>query len=276
MHDEVTGLLYYNARYLHPRLGQFITRDPLGYPDGLNAYAAYHVMHGGLDPTGLEWEVNRNGNARAKATCECGDTVAELAEKIRLEPEEFRKWLKAEDGEGLPNSVDEELGDREFSVPNTVYITKGDVSGWDWKKDWVSAVNFWTTWTIRNYQNDMEGRGYHVSRDDAATMTDIENSLSQSDIHGWFFAGHGYEGLIISHDKLTGDPNFLRRHLHHRLGFVTLYGCNAGLRSRPEGNRAGWLDFVSENGTLRASVKKIYPAFTGWDDVPIVPREDNE
>ena len=40
MHDEVAELIYYNARYLHPRAGRFITRDPIGYPDGMNAYEA--------------------------------------------------------------------------------------------------------------------------------------------------------------------------------------------------------------------------------------------
>ena len=39
----------------HPGMGRFMQRDMLGYPDGMNRYAAYHVMHGGLDPTGLGW-----------------------------------------------------------------------------------------------------------------------------------------------------------------------------------------------------------------------------
>ena len=37
-----------------------------GYPDGMNSYAAYHVMHGGVDPTGL-WKIKRNGGAWARA-----------------------------------------------------------------------------------------------------------------------------------------------------------------------------------------------------------------
>jgi len=35
-----------------PKLGRFMQRDPIGYPDGMNAYAGYHVLHGGVDPSG--------------------------------------------------------------------------------------------------------------------------------------------------------------------------------------------------------------------------------
>jgi hypothetical protein len=34
-------------------------RDPLGYVDGMSHYAGYHIMHGGIDPFGL------NANARS-------------------------------------------------------------------------------------------------------------------------------------------------------------------------------------------------------------------
>ncbi|MEX2670936.1 MAG: RHS repeat-associated core domain-containing protein [Phycisphaeraceae bacterium] len=51
-HDE-TGLVYNRARMLHVGLGRFTQRDPIGYLDGTNVYAAYHVMYGDLDPSGL-------------------------------------------------------------------------------------------------------------------------------------------------------------------------------------------------------------------------------
>ncbi|MEM9109968.1 MAG: RHS repeat-associated core domain-containing protein [Planctomycetota bacterium] len=54
MHDEVTGNIYQRAREYSPRLARFLQRDPLGYPDGLNSYVAYHVLRGGLDPWGLD------------------------------------------------------------------------------------------------------------------------------------------------------------------------------------------------------------------------------
>ena len=52
-HDTETGLVYNRNRMLNITTGRFIQRDPLGYPDGMNTYAAYHVMGGTLDPMGL-------------------------------------------------------------------------------------------------------------------------------------------------------------------------------------------------------------------------------
>ena len=39
--DEELGLLYFRARYYSPQLGQFISRDPLGYVDGMSQYRGY-------------------------------------------------------------------------------------------------------------------------------------------------------------------------------------------------------------------------------------------
>ncbi len=49
--DEETGLYYYRARYLDADQGRFISRDPLGYVDGMNLYRGYFVPNG-LDPYG--------------------------------------------------------------------------------------------------------------------------------------------------------------------------------------------------------------------------------
>ena len=50
--DEELGLLYFRARYYHPQLGQFLSRDPLEYVDGMSQYRAYFVPRG-MDPWGL-------------------------------------------------------------------------------------------------------------------------------------------------------------------------------------------------------------------------------
>ncbi len=53
--DKETGLYYFRARYYDSVLGRFISRDPSGYPDGLNAYMAYFAP-GLMDPMGLsDW-----------------------------------------------------------------------------------------------------------------------------------------------------------------------------------------------------------------------------
>jgi len=54
MHDKEFGLIYNRARYLHPVLGRFTSRDPLGYVDGMSLYE--YVMSSpivGLDLYGL-------------------------------------------------------------------------------------------------------------------------------------------------------------------------------------------------------------------------------
>ena len=51
-HDaEDTGLMYFRARYYSGELGRFVSRDPLGYVDGMNLYQAYFVVNG-VDPSG--------------------------------------------------------------------------------------------------------------------------------------------------------------------------------------------------------------------------------
>jgi len=52
-HDEELDIVDNRARIYIPSLGRFAQTDPIGYPDGLNPYAAYHVMWGGVDPWGL-------------------------------------------------------------------------------------------------------------------------------------------------------------------------------------------------------------------------------
>ena len=51
--DLETGLYYFRARYYSAQLGRFISRDPLGFVDGMNRYRAYFVP-GGVDPIGLK------------------------------------------------------------------------------------------------------------------------------------------------------------------------------------------------------------------------------
>ena len=51
-HDLDTGLMYFRARYYDPNTGEFISRDPLEYVDGMSLYRGYFVP-GATDPSGL-------------------------------------------------------------------------------------------------------------------------------------------------------------------------------------------------------------------------------
>ena len=50
--SDYTSLLYFRARYYDPQTGEFISRDPFGYVDGMSLYRGYFVL-GGVDPLGL-------------------------------------------------------------------------------------------------------------------------------------------------------------------------------------------------------------------------------
>jgi RHS repeat-associated protein len=65
LHDEEVGLVYNRARQLHPALGRFAQRDPMGYVDGTMLYA--YVRNNPLrnnDPSGLY---------TYSCTCRCSD-----------------------------------------------------------------------------------------------------------------------------------------------------------------------------------------------------------
>jgi len=55
--DDPAGLYYNRHRYYDARSGRFLTRDPLGYVDGLNLYAyAAHNPLDAVDPLGLDFQ----------------------------------------------------------------------------------------------------------------------------------------------------------------------------------------------------------------------------
>ncbi len=51
-HDDETGLMYFRARYYDPTTGEFISKDPLGYVDGMSLYRGYFIPKN-LDPYGV-------------------------------------------------------------------------------------------------------------------------------------------------------------------------------------------------------------------------------
>ena len=52
-HDHETGLHYNRYRYYDPRVGRFISKDPISYAGGLNLYAFAPNPTGWVDPLGL-------------------------------------------------------------------------------------------------------------------------------------------------------------------------------------------------------------------------------
>jgi RHS repeat-associated protein len=54
--DATVGLFHFRARWMSPKSGRFLGRDPIGYKGGILLYASKMPLHG-LDPSGLDVEI---------------------------------------------------------------------------------------------------------------------------------------------------------------------------------------------------------------------------
>ena len=60
-YDDETGLMYFRMRMYQPDTGSFVSRDPIGYVDGMSLYLGYFAPNG-RDPLGLKWDYWDEGN----------------------------------------------------------------------------------------------------------------------------------------------------------------------------------------------------------------------
>ena len=93
-HDAESGLIYNRARYRHTGIGRFLTRDGLGYIDGLGLYLSYSVLYNGVDPTGYTCKNVATGEA---ALAKLGD----LGQKMRRLKRGLKRLKGASVGAGL-------------------------------------------------------------------------------------------------------------------------------------------------------------------------------
>jgi len=79
-HDEDSGLMYFRARYYNPLTGEFLSRDPMEFVDGMSLYRGYFGL----------------SNMDAPGTCKCSgqdfDLVADLI--ISVVDSEIHKHFK--------------------------------------------------------------------------------------------------------------------------------------------------------------------------------------
>ncbi|SEU12998.1 RHS repeat domain-containing protein, partial [Pseudomonas graminis] len=64
-HDHETGLHYNRHRYYDPKVGRFISKDPIGYSGGLNLYAYAANPVEWIDPLGLHKVIATNSRRSA-------------------------------------------------------------------------------------------------------------------------------------------------------------------------------------------------------------------
>jgi len=273
MHDTETGLVYNRARMLDPITGRFIQRDPLGYPDGLNTYAAYHVMWGGVDPLGL-WKIDRKTtDQRATATSEAGDTIEKLAAMINLDADEWRNWtdpkhfkdgevICLKDGRKIPwykwkelQATDIICPDEEFLIPNLVQIDMGDsVTNWFMTHP-IAGIFSRFEKSSKKVKENHENAGYSVSTIVGASDQRIVNHLvgqtKAKTLYRYYFYGHG-DGLGVINvpdgagNKIAGVP--AGKYTHYGLSRMALYACGS---TNPAGGRLDYSDVNGNNQYIR-------------------------
>jgi RHS repeat-associated protein len=73
--DAETGFFHFAKRYYNPKLGRWVTPDPLGFADGPNLYAYVHLSPMILfDPYGLEAILDNSSGFNAQTPSPRGDT----------------------------------------------------------------------------------------------------------------------------------------------------------------------------------------------------------
>ena len=80
--DSETGLYYYRARYFDPRVGRFVSEDPLGVRDHLNMYA--YVSNNPInfdDPLGLYQTKGFDPDQKALLDAAIAEALAKLRDK---------------------------------------------------------------------------------------------------------------------------------------------------------------------------------------------------
>jgi hypothetical protein len=247
----------------HPTVGRFLQRDPIGYADGvhLTQYVAGRPLIL-IDPIGLWSKIVRDNEKEWAEVCsnETTDTWETLAPLAQMDPSEWQKWVRTNEGE-LPPSVPI-LGSW-YRVPNTIVVSK-HTKYWRGENDTVQ----------REFELIQEG--YYV---DYVINVDEEYKYSLEDhfpyrpqVFGFLYMGHGaaeirsvtvfapIEGypasFTISSEMYTGeieDPypkNPKKPWLKasdiqpvHKLGLVEIWACGSAF--------GDWEKLVSPTGTWR-------------------------
>lgn len=251
-------------RHYLPGQGRWLQRDPAEYVDGMNLYE-YTVSNptSATDSWGL-WRIERDGQPRARALSDSGDTVDALARELRLASEEYLLWLWAVDLSAdccaYPDTPYDALAeDCEFSIPNTVVVAWGSLY---WNESWwlPNSVFSWLRVDMNRKVafNYPKARGYYIREIDPARVTDLELSLRDTDLLALFYAGHGGgdSSLVpqVPSDVHGRVPERVYREGGlHRIAMLGLYTCYSADTARREdalrvGLRAVWRNNVTKRG----------------------------
>jgi len=178
------------------------------------------------------WGIIRNGDSRAVAVPERGDTIESLAQLVGLDPEKWKNWLivwwwnntgKPEFACQCQDLLKAKLRPGQiFRIPNTIVAY--------WAGELLSFGKWWEEWKADlRYLEDrgflvlvVNANGHGPEGISTKEFEDMLKKLSRlGSLHCVFMWGHGFEGEFyvkfadesISYKKLADN-------LPYKLGFV--------------------------------------------------------
>ncbi len=261
--DEETGLVYYGYRYYSAGLGRWVNRDPLDENGGANLHG--FVANRPLDRADKDGRICvkafGHGASRATIKCDSCDSVEDLSSLVAFDKREFAKWLRAEDGKGLPKTVKESFrGARKFSVPNTVYVVKGapnpDIPLEQYGGDWPTYL------FAANTTSALSAAGYRAVFDGHVQESSLRGYFGDPDIYGLVYFGHG-AAMYVRHDSrddldVEVSPYTARSQVHHGLAALTHYGCFS-MSHKGWASGFGWEALVARRGFFSGQTDQVNP-----------------
>jgi len=172
----------------------------------------------------LEWIVIQQNGPRGKAVATSpSDTFNDLAKLLHLDTKDYRKWLATSDTRPKPC--------KEYSFPNTIYV---DVGIWNWYDyAWISVLRAWAAQAVSASKKWIDN-GFMVVWSEYAIGESMRPHLSDPDLYGYVYVGHGADGAIIgiedpskSGDKTKSSALAPDRYTHHGIAFMQLKACNS-------------------------------------------------
>jgi len=236
--DNGSLILQYNRfRYYDYYTGRWFSYDPIGYWDSLNLfeYAGSNPIIR-TDPFGDKWKISRGGNHTAEAeVVDSSDTISQLAERIRLDKNEFRKWLTL-DGMIRTSSGVKTLNQlkvahqicmgQKVKIPNFVIAYWGGELGGFGKHfvDWGSDVS------------TLKRRGFFVHEIENYTAAHLEfvidSFMKTKKLFGIFAWGHGSKrGYLLTMAGKKADDTYYSYYAkwnpEYRMGLGILFACHS-------------------------------------------------
>ena len=182
-----TLLVYRRARYYSSQLGQFISRDPLGYIDGMSQYRAYFVP-GAMDPFGT-----------------CASCVTALEERGCFDsrgncnPNPFNV-LDATSIDGLGSMAN--LLSSPPSVSSPSPSSPGMTAGISFNEDFITVSAAAFSIGIADCHVSINRTKPNYKR----AMMRLKTCLKGKCIKDLFFTGHGFSGRFGTFDEETINP----------------------------------------------------------------------